>query len=589
MSKPAVELSIVMAGAVSAGAYTGGVMTRLFEIMDAIENFKSTDPDSFPIDLRVRIVGGTSAGGVNAATTAIVADKKISYTFDNQNPFYATWVSQVSADKILAEGMTCDLTKKPVSDVVPELGLSLVNAAHLDEIGWHLLSLRQEESTATFQRSWLPNDTRYFFTATNIAGVAYKVNFITNEHWMRTHRDWVCFSKDKEVSYSFNLTDEDQNSWFHLRDAALATAAFPLGLSPRALKIDDTSSVNHYEDPVYGGKPDSAIKNVKVTCVDGGVLNNEPFVTQNKYLIDATEKEDLRISILIDPFPDAEEDVIARDIDVKDTAGSFIKMFSAWKNTCRFKPEAVNWDGEYVKDNKKTFMFAINPSRWLTRADAKAKNPLASALWSGFFGFMDERFRDHDFKLGYLNADWMLLKHFKIATADLSPELQQAFVKLHQLCGNDTATLAKQERAKKPLPLQEEAITYLLPVGLGDSELFTMQNRQPDWPMLKPYQLPETTIEKRVGSLIKRKVKQYTGSADNRRLQKVEELIEQRIEWVIGQVADEASPSNPERGLLKKIKHGVLYWGAKRFASSIIKEKTINSFRQQLKVMYDDR
>ena len=97
--RPTFEIGLTMAGAVSAGAYTAGVIDFLFEALDAIEDVRagrSTDyltahrPDGTPwpdakqvIDpphnVRLRAMSGTSAGSRRFGSTATLAVGKPSF------------------------------------------------------------------------------------------------------------------------------------------------------------------------------------------------------------------------------------------------------------------------------------------------------------------------------------------------------------------------------------------------------------------------------------------------------------------------------------------------------------------------------
>lgn len=571
-----------MAGAVSAGAYTGGVMTRLFEIMDTLES----TGHQLPINIRCRLVGGTSAGGVNAATAAVVQKKTFPYTASNDNPFYATWVSQVKTEKILAEAqIPLNTDYQNPDDPTPAIALSLVNAAHLDELGWYILSLKNSD-LPTINRSWLPDDTRFFFTTTNLAGAAYEVTFKHNAHWMRTHYDWVCFARDESVKHAFVLSEQDMSSWYHLRDAALATSAFPVGLAPRAVKLENMDNPIHYNDPVFGGKPAEFIG--RATCIDGGVMNNEPFVIQNRYLNEDAEPDALKLSIMIDPFPDTKLEAEVKDVAVDELIPATLKMFSAWKSTARFKPEAVNWSGEVSEPNKgKSLTFAINPSRYRANSDNPVVSAIASGLWGGFFGFMDESFRDHDFRLGYKNADRMLLKHFKVSKDELTDAQIVALEALHALCGENTAVIAKSQRQADSQPDE----IYILPVGIGETALFTESPPQPEWPVQVAYSPVTYSRLTRPFSRIVNVTPIYAESEFLKGLQITEELIKKRFDWFVDEAIKELKQTEnyTSLGWFKKFGSSTLIWLGKSLLKSNLKEKLIESYRLQLAAMYDDK
>jgi predicted acylesterase/phospholipase RssA len=65
------RLGLVMAGAVSAGAYTGGVVDYLFQVLDNWEKAKQLNDPSIPKhNVRIDIMSGASAGGMTCGMAA---------------------------------------------------------------------------------------------------------------------------------------------------------------------------------------------------------------------------------------------------------------------------------------------------------------------------------------------------------------------------------------------------------------------------------------------------------------------------------------------------------------------------------------
>lgn len=68
------EIGLVLAGAISAGAYSAGVMDFLIEALDAWEEAKVNAPGSVPThSIRIKVIAGASAGAMNGA---IASDRK---------------------------------------------------------------------------------------------------------------------------------------------------------------------------------------------------------------------------------------------------------------------------------------------------------------------------------------------------------------------------------------------------------------------------------------------------------------------------------------------------------------------------------
>src|SRR5262245_41967533 len=71
------HLAITMAGAVSAGAYTAGVMDYLLEVLDKWAELKEKgDPRVPRHDVKIEVLSGASAGGMTTAITSIALHQK---------------------------------------------------------------------------------------------------------------------------------------------------------------------------------------------------------------------------------------------------------------------------------------------------------------------------------------------------------------------------------------------------------------------------------------------------------------------------------------------------------------------------------
>ena len=66
------ELGLTMAGAVSAGAYTAGVLDFLFQALDEWYEAKARTPEKVPShDVVIRVISGASAGGICGALALV--------------------------------------------------------------------------------------------------------------------------------------------------------------------------------------------------------------------------------------------------------------------------------------------------------------------------------------------------------------------------------------------------------------------------------------------------------------------------------------------------------------------------------------
>ena len=68
---PGFEIGLAMAGAISAGAYSSGVIDFLFQALDAWERAKRANPGSVPDhDVTIKVIAGASAGSITGALAA---------------------------------------------------------------------------------------------------------------------------------------------------------------------------------------------------------------------------------------------------------------------------------------------------------------------------------------------------------------------------------------------------------------------------------------------------------------------------------------------------------------------------------------
>ena len=102
-----------MAGSISAGAYTAGVIDYLFEALNNWEVKKNKGDASVPDhDVLIDVFGGSSGGGITAAIALFAQQEKISpMRLENNRPvndggynlLYDTWVQMTGSNDVFAE------------------------------------------------------------------------------------------------------------------------------------------------------------------------------------------------------------------------------------------------------------------------------------------------------------------------------------------------------------------------------------------------------------------------------------------------------------------------------------------------------
>jgi hypothetical protein len=473
----AFNIGISMAGAVSGGAYSAGVFDFLMEALN--EWTKAKDRGDLVPDHSVYIsaLSGTSAGGITAALgIAALAAGVRDVEAPSLNPnnkgavrralpeLYDIWVKKVrlfrsSSGSGAADQAPCLLD---VGDATPERApLSLLNSDVLTQIARDAL---RDIRPAGVKYPFFTNPTHLFLTHTNLDGVPYPIDFTRDEYSMMMHEGRMHFAVTglgtvpfpKECTWlekwgdtgvtldvsefgdiGGNRGGELKEPFEALAQAALTTSAFPFGFSGRRIAVDRTklhSSAMPFDPgkfPEELNKREKAMlpfymaeRNAHFVCVDGGAMNNEPFEVVRWTIKSSDETHNVRDGtkadravILIAPFPpqasfDAEKVYNPnRDVGLRSIG---LSLFPALVNQARFKAS----DLIAAADENVYSRFLISPSRNVPPSGQEEIPALASNELYAFAGFIDERFREHDFQLGRRNCQWFLRKHFTLKRAN---------------------------------------------------------------------------------------------------------------------------------------------------------------------------
>src|SRR5271165_2283892 len=324
------EIGFVMAGAISAGAYTAGVIDFIFEALDAYEEAKtSRDWDGPTHDVRVPVMAGASAGGMTSAISALHAFRDLEHVWPGtappppeRNRLYSSWVTDISLDALLE---TTDLEGGREAEGV----LSLLCCDSLDRIVESAFTL----SGPVRPRSWIGSGDdralRVMLTLTNVRGVPYSFPVFganADERFgMLNHADYYDFAVGAANAslgpLALDVDDFASPAWKRYKTAALATGAFPIGLRPRIVERSDETWYSFagcvgYEDaekecfiPVA---PDGSFRDeapYRFATVDGGTIDNEPLELARRHLAGRNlhnprdgQSADKAV-VLIAPFP----------------------------------------------------------------------------------------------------------------------------------------------------------------------------------------------------------------------------------------------------------------------------------------------
>jgi len=444
-------LGITMAGAISAGCYTGGVMDYLFELLDIWEKAKKGEHELFadfkdlipPHQIVIEAVGGASAGGMTTTMASIYAlEGKINpVTVPGQvaerkgNIFYDNWVLMDDFQPGV-EGNT--FSKLWSTDDLKEGKLqSLLNSSFVDRIADGVFPKTQADiavQTANLP-GYISKDLQMILSHTLLRGMPMEVDFqtpiarkgrksitpnhTTYEHYIVSHYHLNQGKAPNRDQYLF-LNPYEKTSAQTLKLATIATGAFPVGLMYR--EFDDLNFSDNYLKTIYkriiSGKfgmadpdPENDMKfrlfpkQFSSVTVDGGAINNEPYREVMSLLSDhhGISKSDSYPDygvIMIDPFPDQGQFKAAYE-RATDLVDVIPEILDTLQDQSRVKRR------EMLEGDPGTFYRSIIfPRKWSTEAGKTKpiKNPIACASVGAFGGFLDIKFRQHDFFLGRDNA-----------------------------------------------------------------------------------------------------------------------------------------------------------------------------------------
>jgi hypothetical protein len=148
-------------------------------------------------------------------------------------------------------------------------------------------------------------------------------------------------------------------------------------------------------------------------CVDDGTFNNEPFELARQTLAGLTGRNprsgmEAKCAVLmIDPLPEVTN--FNKNASEQGILKTLFALIGAWTSNSRFKPEEI----ALALQESIYSRFIMTPSR---RNDGEPQpNPiLASGPLSGFAGFLNVKFRHHDYMLGRRNCQRFRQEHFSL-------------------------------------------------------------------------------------------------------------------------------------------------------------------------------
>lgn len=447
------HLGITMAGAVSAGCYTAGVMDYIFETLELWEKAKRGEIKEIPDNLVpknqvvIDVMGGASAGGMSTIITSLYALQ------GDINPVTEVPINPKESKNLLYDSWVHmnDLKQNTFDSALDENDLkegiiSLLNSNFVDEIArkaFEGFTVRYDEfdyesHIEKFLPKYISKDLEVLLSHTLLRGIPLSVNFKTSiakkirtspkhntfEHFFVSH--FILNSgKDIDTNKYLWLNPYEPESLKKMILSTVSTGAFPVGLAFREFNQDQFSDEyikSIIKRIVYGdfGAENPDVKNnvklenfpkkFEAIGVDGGAINNEPYgevasILRARHYDENTDYQNFGL-VMIDPFPD-NDDTKTEYKKPKDLIDVLPNIIGALWNQSRVKRNEI-----LEQYNTDYFRGVIYPRKHNTSTDqngdiiyrSKDKYPIACGSFGAFGGFLDIKFRQHDFFLGRDNA-----------------------------------------------------------------------------------------------------------------------------------------------------------------------------------------
>ena len=458
-NKNVYEIGLAMAGAISAGAYSAGIVDFLFQALHEWELAKRDRPDKVPNhSICIRAAAGASAGSITAALAAVavaggVRPQKAPDLKEGDQPYQCVLPALYKAWVILPD--LASPNGPDPNDLLANNDLragaapqSVLNAGILTALTGEALGLPEpakgSELPPAFGGAPLPylaERLHIYLTLSNMRGVPYFVGFEgsgeVRGHHMMCHGDrahyilegigahngenkWLSDDSGQvlKITTAPRAGKPSDKVWETYGHTALASAAFPVGLAARSIE----TNIDQYETRKWPRLSETAksypprwpdklreYKKFSFMSLDGGLIDNEPFEYARRAIMrdgEQTGESNVKGAVLmIDPFPEPPAFSL-KEVSEASIFDVVRAIFPMLKNQARFKPDAL----ATAFDNSNYSRWMISPSRPVTgsHGEQNERYAIATGVLGGFGGFLDESFRAHDYQLGRRNCQKFL-------------------------------------------------------------------------------------------------------------------------------------------------------------------------------------
>ncbi len=491
------QLGLSLAGTVSAGPYTAGVIDFILEALEEWELEKEHCRGEFGNDqskwtvpsheVHIKSISGASGGGIITGLFLNSLGKLYEHVRTPQSPgkatdndFYHNWVNLIGFDQLVNS-----------SDLDGGELHSLLNDSAFSKIASEVFQLSRYG--ASVSRAYIDPNLQAFITLSNLRGIPYYIDFRgegTNRLFYYRHTDYAAFEYSRDtISYPdrYQLSTNTGSSGFaanyqKLREACLATCAVPIGFKPRIF----TQPVE-----VYAGRKDGhalafppGLKDYDSLDVDGALFNNRPLELARKALISTEEPEVTREAadvtravVMVSPLETAGKFRAGYDLSRDGLLDVIPQLLTSLRDDAMFSDEELSLafdEGVYSR-------FIITPTRNAGPGTNEHVSPaITASMLSAFGAFLSRDFREHDYFLGRRNGQRFLQQHFSLPYASI--KTNPAFAEMLAVNPHD-----RYQFTKKDLNGKQALFFPVIPL-CGRAALETYF---PMWPYKKGYDLSE--------------------------------------------------------------------------------------------------
>lgn len=412
------EIALVLAGAVACGSYLAGFLDQFLDALDEWEKRKTNNPDAPSHEIKIKVISGSSAGGMSGAIFLREAFRRAELREKNpelkdlskDSLLKKAWVDSIDIKDLLESR---DLAKSNVVE-------SLLDCTRIDEVANEILC-ENNKYPDWVRIPYFHDEIKLYLTLTNLKGLAYKLKFTSDTnsgHQYINHADYEYFNFNETL---YREKNSQWNSlWEKLKERAKATGAFPIALKPREIKERCFSFYkNRLKEEGRGLEKHLDVNeegDFSFYAIDGGTINNEPFdlaksvwavYDKNDNFIELGNFESGKSCVLmVDPFPG---EGIMESSPKSGWFYSFIPdLISTLLNQSRFRADELRAWSEQEEGTR----FLVMPRK--EEKGILSTKPLKGGFLGGFGGFFSKKFREHDYELGKANCQSFLESYFSL-------------------------------------------------------------------------------------------------------------------------------------------------------------------------------